>query len=62
VTSISDGISRKPGRPRSAQADQAILQAALEELIDVGYEALSIEAVSCVQSGIGNSMIQLYRR
>jgi AcrR family transcriptional regulator len=58
MTTISDGI-RKPGRPRSAQADQAILQATLEELTDVGYDALSIEAVA-QRAGVGKTTI--YRR
>src|ERR1051326_8266077 len=58
MTAISDGI-RKPGRPRSAQADQAILSAALEELAEVGFEALSIEAVAA-RAGVGKTTI--YRR
>ncbi len=56
---VSDGISRKPGRPRSAQANQAILKAALEELADVGFEAMSIEAVAA-RAGVGKTTI--YRR
>jgi AcrR family transcriptional regulator len=59
VTTTSDGLSRKPGRPRSAQADQAILRATLEELADVGFEALSIEAVAA-RAGVGKTTI--YRR
>jgi AcrR family transcriptional regulator len=58
MTGVSDGI-RKPGRPRSAQADQAILKATLEELADVGFEALSIEAVAA-RAGVGKTTI--YRR
>jgi AcrR family transcriptional regulator len=58
MATVSDGI-RKPGRPRSAQADQRILQATLEELADVGYEALSIEAVA-ERAGVGKTTI--YRR
>ncbi|HEY7349863.1 MAG TPA: TetR/AcrR family transcriptional regulator [Ktedonobacterales bacterium] len=56
---ISDGISRKPGRPRSAQANQAILRATLEELAEVGFEALSIEAVAA-RARVGKTTI--YRR
>jgi AcrR family transcriptional regulator len=58
MATISDGI-RKPGRPRSAQADQAILRATLEELAKVGFEALSIEAVAA-RAGVGKTTI--YRR
>lgn len=59
MTTVSDGISRKPGRPRSAQADQAIVKATLEELAEVGFEALSIEAVAA-RAGVGKTTI--YRR
>jgi AcrR family transcriptional regulator len=59
MTTIPDGLSRKPGRPRSAQADEAILQAALEELAEVGFEGLSIEAVAA-RAGVGKTTI--YRR
>ena len=58
MTTISDGI-RKPGRPRSAQADQAILRATLEALAEVGFEALSIEAVAA-RAHVGKTTI--YRR
>ncbi|HEY7355851.1 MAG TPA: TetR/AcrR family transcriptional regulator [Ktedonobacterales bacterium] len=58
MATISDGI-RKPGRPRSAQADQRILRAVLEELADVGFEAMSIEAVAA-RAHVGKTTI--YRR
>lgn len=58
MTTGVDGI-RKPGRPRSAQADQAILRATLEVLADVGFEALSIEAVAA-RAHVGKTTI--YRR
>jgi len=36
----------QPGRPRSSRADRAILTAAVELLAEVGYPAMSIEAVA----------------
>ena len=59
MATVSDGISRKPGRPRSAQAHQAILNAALEEVAEVGVEAMSIEGVAA-RAGVGKTTI--YRR
>ncbi|BAU15096.1 transcriptional regulator, TetR family [Leptolyngbya sp. NIES-3755] len=47
------------GRPRSARSHQAILQAALELLGEVGYEAMSIEAIAA-RAGVGKTTI--YRR
>jgi AcrR family transcriptional regulator len=53
-------IEKKPrGRPRSIQSHQAILQATLELLAEVGFEAMSIEAVSA-RAGVGKTTI--YRR
>jgi AcrR family transcriptional regulator len=59
MTTASDSAIRKPGRPRSAQADQAILQATLEELTEMGIEAMSIEGVAA-RAGVGKTTI--YRR
>ncbi|MGZ3599785.1 MAG: TetR/AcrR family transcriptional regulator [Ktedonobacterales bacterium] len=50
---------RRPGRPRSTQADQAILTATLQELTAVGYESMSIEGIA-QRAGVGKSTI--YRR
>lgn len=47
------------GRPRSAEAEEAILRAALEILDDVGYGSFSIEAVAA-RAGVGRPTI--YRR
>jgi AcrR family transcriptional regulator len=51
--------ARPPGRPRSAEADEAILRAALELLASDGYRALTMEAVR-ERSGVGKAT--LYRR
>ena len=59
MTAASESAIRKPGRPRSAQADKAILQATLEELAEVGVEAMSIEGVAA-RAGVGKTTI--YRR
>jgi AcrR family transcriptional regulator len=50
---------RPPGRPRSRAADEAILGAALELLVESGYRALSMEAVRS-RAGVGKAT--LYRR
>ena len=53
------GETRPPGRPRSAEADEAILRAALELLASGGYRALTMEKVR-ERSGVGKATI--YRR
>lgn len=58
MTFISDGL-RKPGRPRSAQAHQKILQAALQLLVEEGYSGMSLEGVA-ERAGVGKTTI--YRR
>ena len=50
---------RRPGRPRSAEADQAIVAATLELLLEEGYRGLRMEAV-VARSGVGKAT--LYRR
>jgi AcrR family transcriptional regulator len=50
---------RRPGRPRSEQADQAILSAALEVFAECGPDALCIEQVAA-KAGVGKATI--YRR
>ncbi|HEY3367016.1 MAG TPA: TetR/AcrR family transcriptional regulator [Symbiobacteriaceae bacterium] len=49
----------RPGRPRSAEAEQAILNTTLDMLAEVGIEALSIEGVAAA-AGVGKTTI--YRR
>ncbi|MGL5832101.1 MAG: TetR/AcrR family transcriptional regulator [Waterburya sp.] len=50
---------KTPGRPRSAKSHQAMLKAALELLGEVGFENMSIEAISA-RAGVGKTTI--YRR
>jgi AcrR family transcriptional regulator len=47
------------GRPRSIQSHQAMLQATLELLAEVGFDAMSIEAIAA-RAGVGKTTI--YRR
>lgn len=49
----------KPGRPRSAAAESAIIAAALAELDEAGYQGLTIEAVAR-RAGVGRPTV--YRR
>lgn len=57
---VPSGPARpKRGRPRDAQADQAILQATIAILSEVGFNQLSIEAVAA-RAGVGKPTI--YRR
>lgn len=56
---MNDAKKKSPGRPRSAASHQAILQAALELLSEVGFEAMSIEAIAS-RAGVGKTTI--YRR
>lgn len=50
---------RKPGRPRDARADVAILQAVLHLVADSGLTSLSMDAVAA-KAGVGKATI--YRR
>lgn len=52
-------VSRKPGRPREARCDQAILTATLDILREGGVVGLSIDAVAA-RAGVGKATI--YRR
>ena len=56
---MTDASKKSPGRPRSAASHRAILQAALELLAEVGFEAMSIEAIAA-RAGVGKTTI--YRR
>lgn len=51
--------ARRVGRPRSTEADEAILAAAADEFAERGYEAMGIEAIA-ERAGVAKSTI--YRR
>ncbi|QLE55873.1 TetR/AcrR family transcriptional regulator [Nostoc sp. TCL26-01] len=56
---MSNQMHHPSGRPRSIQADQAILQATLDLLAEVGYQNTSMEAIAS-RAGVGKTTI--YRR
>jgi AcrR family transcriptional regulator len=56
---MSNINKKQPGRPRSIQSHQAMLQATLELLAEVGFEGMSIEAIAA-RAGVGKTTI--YRR
>ena len=53
------GAARRPGRPRSEQADQAIIEATLDLFGEQGFEGVCVEAVA-TRAGVGKATI--YRR
>jgi AcrR family transcriptional regulator len=56
---VSAQPARAPGRPRSPEADLAIVRATLQVLAEDGYRGLSVERVRAV-AGVGKATI--YRR
>jgi AcrR family transcriptional regulator len=59
IAAMANSSKKSPGRPRSTQSHQAMLQATLELLAEVGFEAMSIEAIAA-RAGVGKTTI--YRR
>lgn len=55
----SAGTTRRPGRPRSEQAEQAIIEATLDLFAEQGFEGVCVEAVAS-RAGVGKATI--YRR
>jgi AcrR family transcriptional regulator len=51
--------SRRPGRPRSEQAEQAIIEATLDVFAEKGFEGVCVELVAS-RAGVGKATI--YRR
>jgi AcrR family transcriptional regulator len=56
---MNDASKKSPGRPRSVQSHQAMLQATLELLAEFGFDAMSIDAIAA-RAGVGKTTI--YRR
>ncbi len=51
--------NRRPGRPRSEQADQAIIEATLDVFAEKGFDGVCVELVAA-RAGVGKATI--YRR
>lgn len=56
---VADPTPRRPGRPRDARADEAILAAVVDVLGEVGFTGLTIDAVAH-RAGVGKATV--YRR
>lgn len=58
-TALDHESPGRPGRPRSEQAERAIIEAALDLLAEVGIAGMSVEQVAA-RAGVGKATI--YRR
>ena len=56
---LETAVARRPGRPRSDEAHAAILQASIDLIREVGYDAVAMDAIAG-RAGVGNAT--LYRR
>jgi AcrR family transcriptional regulator len=59
IATTAEPVTRAPGRPRSAEADDAILEAAIELFAETGFDGLTVEAVAA-RAGVGKATV--YRR
>src|SRR6202161_2408974 len=59
VAGPARGPPRRPARPRSEQAEQAIIEATLDLFAEQGFEGVCVEAVAA-RAGVGKATI--YRR
>ena len=59
MTTADDADIRRPGRPRSPEADEAILEAAVDLFAEGGLDGLTVEGVAA-RAGVGKATI--YRR
>jgi AcrR family transcriptional regulator len=59
MAQVAPERERRPGRPRSAAADEAILDAAIAVFIECGWDGLTVEGVAA-RAGVGKTTI--YRR
>jgi AcrR family transcriptional regulator len=57
--SATGPVARRPGRPRSEQAEQAIIEATLDAFAEHGFDGVCIELVAA-RAGVGKATI--YRR
>jgi AcrR family transcriptional regulator len=57
--STTEAEVRRPGRPRSAEADEAILEAAVDLFAEGGLDGLTVEGVAA-RAGVGKATV--YRR
>ena len=56
MSDTAEERGRRPGRPRSAVADAAIVRATLELLLEDGYRALTMEQVRA-RAGVGKATL-----